>query len=147
VQSLLRDCLGSGVHLQGVSLLKDGARCVVMRAAIQGGPAGVNSVILKQVRSGKEPRGLIDGASLSFLTRTRGTQNVAPRCYGSPVEHGLFAMEDLGDAPTLDTLLRGADPGAARSALRALAAATGRMHAGTIGREEHFERCLDAWSV
>jgi choline/ethanolamine kinase len=147
VLSLLRHCFGPGVHLQRLSLVKDGIRCMVMRAAIQGGPSGVASVILKQIKPEKEPRGMIDWASLAFLTGTRGAQDIAPRFYGGAVEHGLFAMEDLGDAPTLDALLRGADAVAVRQALRTLAAEYGRMHAETKGREERFRRCLDAVPV
>jgi aminoglycoside/choline kinase family phosphotransferase len=147
VLSLLRHCFGPGVHLQCLSLVKDGIRCVVMRAAIQGGPAGVASVILKQVKPEKEPRGMIDWASLAFLTGTRAARGIAPRLYDGAVEHGLFAMEDLGDAPTLDALLRGADPSAARQALRTLAAEYGRMHAETKGREERFRRCLETLPI
>src|SRR5438034_10575129 len=100
-----------------------------------------------RIKPEREPRGLIDGASLAFLTSIDAARDVAPRFYGRSIEHGLFAMQDLGDAPTLDTLLRGADPGAARLALRALAAVTGCMHAETISLEQEFHHHLDALPV
>jgi hypothetical protein len=147
VLSVLRHCFDAGVVLQHLSLVKDGARCVVLRAAIQGGLPGVDSVILKQVKPGKEPRGYIDWASLAFLAGTPGARGMAPQLYGGNVERGLYAMEDFGNAATLDTLLRVSDPAAVKQILHALAAGTGRMHAETKGREDRFRRCLDALPV
>lgn len=120
--------------LTAPELLKDETRGVVVRAQVRGGPAP--TVILKHFRD--DPvSGLDDWAGAEFLTR-RGLE-VGPRFLAGDVTARLFVLEDLGRGPTLEALLRGADPRVAHGGLMATARLTGQLHVRTLGTQGVYE--------
>jgi hypothetical protein len=140
-ESILERQTGLAGSLRDPVLLKDGLRCRVVRCQVGSEKTELPSVIVKQAKPGPEAgRVYTDWASLAFLSDLPETRGIAPGFYGGDTETGVFVMEDLGPSRSLEDLLTGSDPEAARRALRELATQTGRLHAHTLGRAEEFER-------
>ena len=62
----------------------------------------------------------------------------SPRVVAADLDEGVLVISDLGDGPSLATLLLGNDADAAATAATRSAASLGAMHAATIGREDSF---------
>jgi hypothetical protein len=98
-------------------------------------PAVPQTVVVKTRRHngsgwGYDPCNLIaERRALELL----GPTGLAPRVYAASDEIGVIVMEDIAGARTVEQVLFGADPAAARDALARLATAFGAMHAATAG--------------
>src|SRR5439155_24052257 len=102
--------LGHGSRLDHPHLLKDGARCRVIRCRWTAPGQPVRSVILKRVKEDVEALTFIaEWASLVFLTALPAARQIAPRFLAGDISGRFFAMEDLGDGRTLDDVLRAPD--------------------------------------
>ena len=151
-EQLLAGAFGSPVRLDAGQTVE--GRDYVVRFGVLEGPDGApSSVIAKRGRSwgghydpdSDDPHnpawGLFgDWAALQFLSEVAGDAAVAPRFYGGDRNAGLIAIEDLGSGERPDQLLLGDDPVAAEAVLVELAAALGKMHARTAGRQAEFDR-------
>jgi hypothetical protein len=140
-EEILARQTGVAAHLHDPVVLKEGLRCRVVRCKVDSETSEIASVIVKQAKPGPDAgRVATDWASLAFLSSVPETRGIAPSFYGGDSEAGVFVMEDLGPSRTLEDLLTGSDPEAARAALRKLAIQTGRLQARTVGLSEEFER-------
>lgn len=96
-------------------------------------PAVPRSVVVKTRRTngsgwGYDPRNIVaEHRALSLLTPSC----LAPRVYVASDDVGAIVMEDISPARTVEQVLFGADPAAARDALVRLATAFGAMHSAT----------------
>ena len=124
---ILKEIWGADVRVTSADVLKDGARCRVVRCAVANAPSGVLSVIVKQIKAQPE-RGFDEWASLAFLSALPNARDIVPRFYGGDETNRLFVMEDFGGGQTLDDLLNGSDKDAARAALGDLARQMARLH-------------------
>ncbi|HEV2123829.1 MAG TPA: phosphotransferase [Chloroflexota bacterium] len=133
-----------GASLTRVDLLKDWNRSIVARCWLDtSDPAIPESVVAKQVKA-KGDRGHDDWASLQFLSSLTG--RFAPRFLAGDTATSLFLTEDLGAAPTLESVLDGDDPRASHDALLALARQVGAMQAASVGQEGVYTRMRSALS-
>ncbi len=135
---VLHGAWGADIAIENPVVLKDGARCRVMRCAIANVPSGVASVIVKQIK-GQPERGFDEWASLTFLSGLPNAQNIVPHFYGGDEVSRLFVIEDFGAGQTLDDLFMGNDKSAARAALGDLARQMARLHAATHGKQTDFD--------
>ncbi len=153
VEKLLSERFEGKVRLDAAEEIRSGGRSNVSRYRVLEGPqCAPQSVIVKQaVAVGREvydsdlPYGpawrlFNEWAGLRFLTEVSGGASPTPRFYAGDRDHGLVALEDLGASKGLDQALLGADPAYAEAMLVAFAAALGRMHALTTGKQAEFER-------
>ena len=152
---VLRQSLGHEVRLDDGEPLRE--RSTVFRFNLLDGPSDApRRVVVKTVR-GWEPydpdstepyssaaRLFNDWAGAQFLQEVASDGSIGPRFYGGDRAIGLVVLEDLGTGEGLDHLLLGADPSAAEAGLVEIAAALGRMHALTAGREPEYNRIRDA---
>lgn len=122
-----------------------GAYAPVTRLRFQDAVAGgATSVVVKTRR--------VDGAGwggphhlrreLVALEVGAGRHGVAPTVLAADEPAGLVVLSDLGRWPSLETLLLGDDPEAARRAMVALGAALGALHAGTTDVEHEHAGAL-----
>ncbi|NYH91949.1 phosphotransferase [Actinopolymorpha rutila] len=116
-------------------------RCRVDSRLGDAGAALPRQLIVKTLRPAGDWRAdpaylRTEHAALRFLTSIGST--AAPRFVAADADAGLLVMEDLGPGPSLDRLLLGEDPNAARDGLVRYATALGRLHATTVGRAEEF---------
>lgn len=126
----LADAIGSKVRLSVAREFRPGR---VARCFVQG--AGLESVVVKTAEMDRA--GVADEhAALELLGRIAPSS--AARLLAADAAHGVLVLEDLGDGPSLATMLLGGDPQVARTALVSHASALGRLHAVTIGRAEEF---------
>jgi hypothetical protein len=151
-ERLLSEQLGGPVRLGEDTALEE--RTHVTRFAVLDGPAGAPpSVIVKRDRLGgrglrpglaepRAPSSLLfdDWAALQFLSQIAGEASIAPQFYGGDRVAGLFVI--AGISP--DQVLLRDDPAAAEAILAELAAALGRMHAATIGKQAQFDQVRGA---
>lgn len=108
------------------------------------GAGGATSVVVKTRR--------VEGAGwggphhlrreLVALQVTAGRHGVAPSVLAADELAGLVVLTDLGRWPSLEALLLGADPTAARRAMVALGAAVGALHGGTTDVEHEHATAL-----
>jgi len=153
VEKLLSEGFEGKVRLDAAEEIRSGGRSKVSRYRVLDGPqCAPRSVIVKQaVAVGREvydsnlPYGpawrlFNEWAGLRFLTEISSGASPTPRFYAGDRDHGLVALEDLGASKGLDQALLGADPAYAEAMLVAFAAALGRMHALTTGKQAEFER-------
>lgn len=63
-----------------------------------------------------------------------------PRVLAAEPDRGLLVLEDLGEGPSLASLLAGDDPAAAEEALVAWATTLGTIHAATAGLADSFRQ-------
>jgi hypothetical protein len=155
VARVLRAVGGAAVRVSEPVLLKswernDVWRVRVTRAAATAGrpgdPGPPDSVIVKRFKS--EPaRGLDEWAALEHLDALGIAPASAPHFLGGDLAARCFVMEDLGEGPSLEDLLRAREPGAAAragEALVAIARATGALHAAAREHAGEFDRRRDA---
>lgn len=149
IERLARDAFGPSVRVTGCQRL-DGrdvggfyteVHDHLLRCHLGGDASAPGTAIAKLRRPADDtradPRYLRnDRAALQFLTAIGST--AAPRFYAGDDVAGIVLMEDLGAGASVDSVLVGADPGAAHAALLAYARSLGRLHASTIGRAEEF---------
>jgi hypothetical protein len=162
-QKSLAERFGGPVTLSQATVLQSSGRSLVWRCQVDEGPAGLpDTLILKQVRGDAERaydpddappfspawRFFNDWTGAELLTvltaQDAARPPVGPRFYGGDRAAGLIVLEDLGEGESLADLVQGNDPARAEQALMAFAAAVGRMHAATIGRETEYRRLQDA---
>ncbi|MGI5240393.1 hypothetical protein [Dactylosporangium sp. CA-139066] len=74
--------------------------------------------------------------------RTAAPTGVTARLIASDQAAGVVVTTDLGDWPTLESVLLGADAGAAARAVVEFGVAVGRLHAGTRGAGEGYRQAL-----
>lgn len=135
---LARAAFGEVTQLRGLSLIREGPRSRVYRAAIETGTGQERTAILKQITDAGEC-GFTDWASLQFLTGTSLAEGIAPRFLAGDPEARCFMMEDLGASRTLEEPLQGSDPAATLAALEALAVTYARLHALPVDEVEWRE--------
>jgi hypothetical protein len=146
-----------GAAITRIELLKEWNRATVARCSLAGvgGDGTPASVIAKQAKDADESneRTFDDWASLEFLSRLPslassahrpGSGSLAPAFLAGDRTNALFLMEDLGTGGTLEDVLAGDDPAAARAALLALAHTAGTLHASTAGHEAAYDRLRGA---
>jgi hypothetical protein len=98
--------------------------------------------VLKQLNEESKaqfsPRQLFlnEWACLEFLSTL--PTNCGPKLYASQHTEQLVIMEDLGECPSLQDLLYGADPAAAYQALSEWGVLLGRLHRAALGQETQF---------
>ncbi|MGP9682438.1 MULTISPECIES: phosphotransferase family protein [unclassified Brachybacterium] len=79
--------------------------------------------------------------------RTAAPSGVTARTIHVDDDAGVMLQTDLGDWPTLQDILLGADPEAAARGMVEMAAAVGRLHASTIDRRAEHQKHLAAFSA
>ncbi len=84
-----------------------------------------------------------EAAGLEFTTGT----GVAPDLLAVDPEQRLVVMTDLGDSPSLASLLLGQSPGPARAGLLSWARACGELAARTTGRQGEFAGLLEKYGA
>lgn len=103
------------------------------------------TVVVKQVtdvefdqpgHSGPPSRFLNEWATLEFLTGI--DDSIAPKLIAADMGHGLTIVEDLGELPTLESLLSGRDPALALDGLETAGRLLGRLHATSRSLSGHF---------
>lgn len=160
LQGALARALGGQVGIGAIERISDpDRRNQLLRCHLVQAPAGTPvTVMVKRRRPGDyDPeahhtaatRGLYrDWAGLQFLSELGaeiGTEIAgSPRFYAGDRAAGLILMEDLGSARRLDDHLLDGTAEEAERGLLMLAAALGRMHAATIGREADYVRIRGA---
>jgi hypothetical protein len=150
---LLGAAFGGPVRLApGVPLTPFGN---VRRVPLLAGPAGVPPTAIVKLPGGGDwdPQAHVDAApawrvfndwaGLAFLGTLGADPPLAPRLHGGDRATGLLVLEDLGPAATLQGALLDDDPLPAADGLLAAAAALGRLHARTSGRETDYDRLRD----
>ncbi len=85
-----------------------------------------------------------DWAGLQFMQQTFPDNSLSPRFYTGSREHGMIISEDIGPNKSLAPYLQGRNPLAAERALLQFAMSLGKMHAGTIGKQQEFDIIRDA---
>lgn len=108
------------------------------------GAGGATSVVVKTRR--------VDGdgwggphhlrRELVALEVTAGRHGVSPSVLAADEPAGLVVLSDLGRWPSLEKVLLGGDPVAARRAMVALGVALGALHGGTTGVERQHATAL-----
>lgn len=156
-ETLLATRLGGPVRLNAGTNLPDHAH--VFRFALLDAPAiAPNRVIVKctrswgqqiQVSNTSEPfpgaqRLFNDWAGIQFLNQVIGDDALVPQFYAGDPTTGLFIMEDLGGEDNLASLLLGDAPQAAEQLLIDIATTLGKLHAGTVGKQDVFNRIRNA---
>ncbi len=86
--------------------------------------------------SGPPSRFLNEWATLEFLTGI--DDSIAPKLIAADLGHGLSIVEDLGELPTLESLLSGRDSALVRDGLETVGRLLGRLHATSRSRHGHF---------
>lgn len=135
--------LGERVRLAVIDELRPGR---VLRCRVDG--VDLRTVVVKGPDLQEDVRGLAtlhnEQAALEVLGAA--APGAAPRLLAADPVGGALVLEDLGEGPSLATLLRGHDPAAATSAAVASASALGAMHAATAGQADGYERARAALS-
>ena len=114
----------------------------VLRAVVHGGEGLPESIVIKQLppeaRFGARKRAMSEWAGLEFSGAIAGAVEFAPRFLGGDADKLLIILEDLGDAPSLDHILRHGDRAAARQTLLDYGDFLGEFHGAAAGRELVF---------
>ena len=156
-ERVLSGTFGGPVRLGEAESLRDKYRNRVVRCPVADGPAGAPaSVIVKAsvgegdhaydpTKDGREDtawRFFNEWAGTRFLNEQRAADPplLCAKLLGADRAAGLIVLEDLGTGSSLADALQGDDPVAATTALRQYAASMGRLHAQTIGGEDHWRR-------
>ncbi len=98
---------------------------------------GAVSVVVKVADDETQRRALHNEVAALRLLDRLGT-GATPRLLADDPASGVLVMEDLGDGPSLATLLLGDDPVAATEAAYRSAASLGSLHAASIGSSDAF---------
>ncbi|HEY3283156.1 MAG TPA: phosphotransferase [Armatimonadota bacterium] len=155
----LAGAFGHAVRLAKMEPLGGSSRSHVARCRILDAPEGVPaSVVVKQAKGDDDGpfnpdvappsspawRFYNDWVGAQLLTEVCPRAQVGPRFLGGHRSLGFIILEDLGEGESLADVLLGDSSGRARDALMAFAAALGRMHSATVGREDDCRRLRDA---
>lgn len=129
-----------GVPLTDAVPLAGSDRSSVVRCRVPAGTCPANSVVVKSYPAGEEGAAgfAAEAAGLSF-TAGSGT---GPELLAADPAARLIVMSDLGDAPSLATLLLGSSAAEARAGLLDWSVACGRLAAGTAARAGEFAALL-----
>src|SRR5262249_28548880 len=149
-QQILSTKHGSPVLLDD-GMLIDG-RSHVMRFHVTGDSSTApSSVIVKQANlrgnilydpdalEGPAVQFFDDWAGIEFLNRVADGSRLCPYLYGHDRAKGILVLEDLPGVELL-AILQGNDPLLAKTALVAMAARIGQMHALTIGQQISYQQ-------
>ena len=79
-------------------------------------------------------------AALTLL----GSSGLGPRLIAADDDKGVMLLGDLGELPTVESILLGRDRDRAIDALCGLATTVGRLHAETVGRDEEHSALRDS---
>jgi hypothetical protein len=151
-ERLLSDLNGAPVTLSAPQALRENHRNSILRCRVQGIPE--TSLILKAEVGENEhayrPENDVAGspawrffnewAGTLFLNRQGGPPPHCARLIAGSRTHGILLLEDLGDEPSLASVVQEDDPTRAEAALLSYAAALGRMHADTLGARAEWRR-------
>ena len=146
-QRLLTESTGSPVKLKNPEKLS--SQNIVLRCQLDPVPPNISSsVVLKQVTStefnnpdgptDESHRFLNEWASLEFLSNLPGEAHYGPRLLASNREGNLIILEDFGEHPSVQDLLLGSDPDAAKKSIEAIGAFLGQTQAATYDRGDEF---------
>lgn len=139
---LLTAELGPEVALSDAVALESGNSVIRVTARVSDSPS---QLIVKHVSSvefdqpdhtGPPSRFLTEWVALDFLASLRA--NVSPRLIAADRDARLLVVEDLGDWPSLETVLLADDAAAARRGLEDMGRLLGGLHAASRGHEEAF---------
>ena len=122
-------------------IAEPGYRHRVLRCALQGAPGAPRTAIVKSANEGVC---VGEHASLSFLGALPSARGVVPALLGADPRRAVLLLEDLGEVRGSDLamILLGTDRERAERLLVGQAAALGRLHRASLGRERTWEALL-----
>ena len=133
----MNDRFKAKVELLKPAVLKDWERNLVLRCSAKGGPDCPKSVIIKKIKGSLEC-GFTDWASLEFLTKTEGLDEISPCFYGGDEKKRFFLQEDLGDSRDLADVLSKGDVDVTEKMLIKMSAQMGRLAGRTLRKSNVF---------
>lgn len=141
VAELLTQSWGAPVRARDADLLKSWSRTDVLRLRLDAPAGRPRTVVVK--RSKHPERGADEHAALTLLTDAGRTAGTVPRVLAADPALRILVLDDLGEGPTVEQLLRGDDGDDAADAVIDTARVVGRLHGASAELAAEYDARRD----
>ncbi len=155
VGDLLEQTWGGPVRVAHGEILKSGRFAKVYRLNLAQAPVNApETVVVKRIlmpdaagsrpedQAGSQQRFQNEWAGLTLLSGMEKTRVVVPTLIAARQQAGILVMAEVAGSATLDQLLLGADPDAAKQGLLDMCVTLAVLHAGTSNLKQQYESVI-----